>query len=66
MIPFVNKEEEISDAPFVISVPLLDGATRKLPQTALTCFSWTQKGAIWAGVNNSINALIFFTKLLGA
>lgn len=65
-IAFVHKEEEISNAPFVISVPLLDGATRKLPETALTCFSWTQKGAIWAGVNNSINALIFFTKLLGA
>lgn len=65
-IAFVHTQEEISSSPFVISVPLLDAASRALPQTALTCFSWTQQGAIWAGVNNSINALIFFTKLLGA
>ena len=65
-IAFVHKEEEISSSPFLISVPLLDPISRAEPQTALTCFSWTQKGAIWAGVNNSINALIFFTKLLGA
>ena len=45
-IGFVHKESEISDAPFVVSVPLLDGASRALPETALTCFSWTLKGAI--------------------
>ena len=65
-IAFVNEERDITSSPLAISVPLLDGSTRADAQTALTCFSWTEKGGLWVGVNNSINALIFFTQIFGA
>jgi 5-(carboxyamino)imidazole ribonucleotide mutase len=65
-IVFVHTADDIPSSPLAISVPLLGPSTRALPQTALTCFSWTQEGGLWVGVNNSINALIFFTQIFGA
>jgi hypothetical protein len=65
-ISFVHEERDITSSPLAISVPLIDGTTRAQPQTALKCFEWTQKGGLWVGVNNSINALIFFTQIFGA
>ena len=64
-ISFVNTGTDVSSSPLAISVPLLDGDIRKSPQSAMTSFAWVQAGGLWVGVNNSINALIFFTQVFG-
>ena len=63
-IHFVTKEEDLSDNPFGIHVPLLESGERATIETAVRCFQWTQKGGLWVGVNNSINALHFICKAL--
>ena len=65
-IVFVHNKTEIPSSPLSIAVPLLESSARALPQTAMTCFEWTQTGGLWVGVNNATNALIFFTLVFGA
>ena len=65
-IVLVREESDIPSAPLCIAVPLIDPDIRSLPHTALSCFAWTQTGGLWVGVNNSTNALIFFSLVFGA
>ena len=46
-LPFTaTKEEDLSDNPFGIHVPLLESGERAKIETAVRCFQWTQKGGL--------------------